>query len=185
MNQKVKVVTWKMAPNRYLHEVITERGFFHIVTDSYYFSLRSFTLRNKVLSRRITKEIRGLKKVMEEREEWIGDDSWTILCFGGNDNLELRKKIYGKELKKIKLELQIYPRSGRVDMIIKDGGEDLIPGRSVLLRRNLRKRIKDPLPYIILQQQAADLGERPVRRFYFVSELSFIQFNQKLERWYR
>ena len=182
--EKAKVITWKIASDRYLHEVKVDRGYFHIITDCSSFSLFTIIIRNKVLSRRSTKETRGLRKVREEREEWMGDDSWTILCFGGNDNLELRKKIYGKELKRIKLELQIYPRSGRVDMIKKDGGEDLIPGRSVLLRRNLRKRIKDPLPYITLRQRPADSGEKPVQRFYFVSELSFIQFNQKLGMWY-
>ena len=80
--------------------------------------------------------------------------------------------------------MSVYPRSGRVDMIKKVGGKDLIPGRAVLLRRNLRKRIKDPLPYIILLQRPADWGEKPVERVYSVSELSFIQFNQKLKMWY-
>lgn len=184
MNQKVRVVTWKMAPNRYLHEVITERGFFHIVTNSSNFYLGSFTIRNKILSRRSIKETRGLRKVWEERDEWLDEDEWAMLCFLGSDNLELRKKVYGRELKKIKIVVSVYPRSGRVDMIKEVDGKNLIPGRSVLLRRNLRKRIKDPLPYIILQQRPVDWGEKPVERAYFVSELSFFRFGQKLMMWY-
>jgi hypothetical protein len=181
---KAKIKTWKMGPQRYLHCLEVPGGWFHVVTDSDYFSMNSWTiLRNKVLAHNSTKETRGLKLV-RERVEDLGDKEWAKLCFWGNDNLELRKKIYGKELRKIKIVVSVYLRSGRVDMIKEVGGKDLIPGRSVLLRRNLRKRIKDPLPYIILQQRPADWGEKPVEQVYSVSELSFIQFNQKLKMWY-
>ncbi len=178
---KARIKTWKMGPQRYLHCLEVPGGWFHVVTDSDCFSMNSQTiLRNKVLSKNSIKKIRGLRLV-RERVEDLGDEEWAKLCFWGNDNLELRKKIYGKELRKIKIVVSVYPRSGRVDMIKKVGGKDLIPGRSILLRRNLRKRIKDPLPYIIPLQQPADFGERPVERVYFVSELSFFRFNQKLK----
>ncbi len=181
---KARIKTWKMGPQRYLHCLEVPGGWFHVITDSDYFSMNSWTiLRNKVLSKNSTKETRGLKLVRERIED-LGDEEWAKLCFWENDNLELRKKIYGKELKKIKIVVSVYPRSGRVDMIKEVSGKNLIPGRSILLRRNLRKRIKDPLPYIILQQRPADWGEKPVEHVYFISEISFIQFNQKLGAWY-
>ena len=181
---KARIKTWKMGPQRYLHCLEVPGGWFHVVTDSDYFSMNSWTiLRNKVLSKNSIKETRGLKLV-RERVEDLGDEEWAKLCFWGNDMMELRKKIYGKELRKIKIVVSVCPRSGRVDMIKEVGGKDLIPGRSVLLRRNLRKRIKDPLPYIILLHRPVDLGEKLVERVYSVSELSFIQFTQKLGMWY-
>ena len=188
MNQKVRVVTWKMAPNRYLHEVITERGFFHIVTDSDCFSLRSFTLRNKVLTRRSTKETRGLRKVREERDEWLNEDEWAILCFSGCDNLELRKKVYGRELEKVMIKLEMY-KGGRVDEIYarreQDSGysKNLIYGHSVRILRDLNKRIRDPLPYIISEHVKVMLGEEIVTRVYTVSEVSYVLFLKKLKDW--
>jgi hypothetical protein len=61
-------------------------------------------LCNKVLSKNSTKETRGLK-LAREREEELGEDEWTMLCFGGENDPELRKKIYGKETKKIVLRI--------------------------------------------------------------------------------
>ena len=188
MNQKVRVVTWKMAPNRYLHEVITERGYFHIVTDSDCFSLRSFTLRNKVLARRLTKETRGLRKVREERDEWLGDDEWAILCFSGCDNLELRKKVYGRELEKVTIKLEMY-KGGRIDKIYARREQDseysknLIYGHSVRILRDLNKRVRDPLPYIVSQRVKVSLGEEIVTRVYTVSEVSYVLFLKRLKDW--
>ena len=188
MSQKVRVVTWKMAPNRYLHEVITERGFFHIVTDSDCFSLRSFTLRNKVLTRRSTKETRGLRKVREERDEWLNEDEWAILCFSGCDNLELRKKVYGRELEKMVIKLEMY-KGGRIDEIYarreQDSGysKNLIYGHSVRILRDLNKRVRDPLPYIISEHVKVMLGEEIVTRVYTVSEVSYVLFLKKLKDW--
>lgn len=188
MSQKVRVVTWKMAPNRYLHEVITERGFFHIVTDSNYFSLRSFTLRNKVLTRRSTKETRGLKKVREERDEWLNEDEWAVLCFSGCDNLGLRKKVYGRELEKVMIKIEMY-KGGRIDEIYsrreQDSGysKNLIYGHSVRILRDLNKRIRDPLPYIVSQRVKVALGEEIVTRVYTVSEVSYVLFLKKLKDW--
>ena len=188
MSQKVRVVTWKMAPHRYLHEVITERGYFHIVTDSDCFSLRSFTLRNKVLARRLTKETRGLRKVREERDEWLGDDEWSILCFSGCDNLELRKKVYGREQKKVMIRLEMYS-GGRIDGIYvrrendSKFSENLIYGHSVRLMRNLKKRIKNPLPSIISQRIKVMTGETLKLYVYTVSEVSYILFLKRLKDW--
>jgi hypothetical protein len=188
MSQRVRVVTWKIAPSRYLHEVITERGFFHIVTDSDCFWIRSFTLRNKVLARRSTKETRGLRKVREERDEWLNEDEWAILCFSGCDNLELRKKVYGRELEKVMIKLVMY-KGGRIDEIYarreQDSGysKNLIYGHSVRILRDLKKRIRDPLPYIVSQRVKVALGEEIVTRVYTVSEVSYVLFLKRLKDW--
>ena len=93
---KARIKTWKMGPQRYLHCLEVPGGWFHVVTDSDYFSMSSRTiLRNKVLANNSTKETRGLKKVREQEED-LGDEEWSKLCFGGGDNLGLRKKVYGK-----------------------------------------------------------------------------------------
>ena len=188
MSQKVRVVTWKMAPNRYLHEVITERGFFHILTDSDYFSLRSFTLRNKVLTRRSTRETRGLRKVREERDEWLNEDEWAILCFSGCDNLELRKKVYGRELEKVMIKIEMY-KGGRIDGIYARREQDseysknLIYGHSVRILRDLKKRVRDPLPYIVSLLVKVKKGEEIVTRVYTVSEVSYVLFLKRLKDW--
>jgi CRISPR/Cas system-associated endoribonuclease Cas2 len=168
--------------------VITERGYFHIVTDSDCFSLRSFTLRNKVLARRLTKETRGLRKIREERDEWLGDDEWAVLCFSGCDNLELRKKVYGRELEKVMIKLEMY-KVGRIDGIYSRRKQDsgysgnLIRGHSVRILRNLNKRVRDPLPYIISQRVKVALGEEIVTRIYTVSEVSYVLFLKRLKDW--
>ena len=188
MNQRVRIVTWKTAPHRYLHEVITERGFFHIVTDSVYFSLRPFTLRNEVLARRLTKETRGLRKVREEHDEWLNGDEWAILCLSGYDNLELRKKVYGRESEKMVIKLEMY-KGGRIDGIYarreQDSGysKNLIYGHSVRILRDLNKRVRDPLPYIIREHVKVELGEERVTRVYTVSEVSYVLFLKRLKDW--
>ena len=183
MSQKVRVVTWKMAPHRYLHEVITERGYFHIVTDSDCFSLRSFTLRNKVFTRRSTKETRGLRKVREERDEWLNEDEWAILCFSGCDNLELRKRVYGKELRKIGVSALIWS-GGTVEYIKDDKGKNITGFHSVYLRgRNLKKRISNPLPYITNERGVVLVGETSRLHFFQVDEPSWIMFTKKIESW--
>lgn len=184
--QKVKVKTFKLASYRYIHHIeVPERGYFHLVTDSPYFSVDSLILRNEALSHNNTKEIRGLKEVREEREEWLSEDSWSTLCFGRSDNLELRKKIYGKELRKIELEMFVYPRSGKVEVIRKKEGADMIPGRSVWIGgRSLKKRIKDPLPYIVLKQVKLGYGEKPICFSYSITELSYLMFKRRLDEWY-
>ena len=188
MSQKVRVVTWKMAPNRYLHEVEAERGYFHIVTDSSSFWLGSFTLRNKVLARRSTKEMRGLKKVREERDEWLNEDEWAVLCFSGCDNLELRKKVYGRELEKVMIKLEMY-KVGRIDGIYARRKQDLgysknlIYGHSVRILRDLNKRVRDPLPYIVNCRVKVAWGEEIVTRVYTVSEVSYVLFLKRLKDW--
>ena len=179
---KAKIVTWKMGPQRYLHCLEVEAGWFHVVTDSDYFSMSSRTiLRNKVLVHNSTKETRGLKKV-REREEDLGDEEWAKLCFSGGDNLELRKKVYGKELKSVVLGMYIYS-CGRVDFIHKQGSHitNIISGHSVLLMgRNLKKRIKDPLPYLEFKNAKVLSSEQPKEYKFVVSELSWIQFLLRL-----
>lgn len=188
MSQKVRVVTWKIAPNRYLHEVETERGYFHLVTDSDCFSTRSFTLRNKVLTKRSTKETRGLRKVREERDEWLNEDEWAILCFSGCDNLELRKKVYGRELEKMVIKIEMF-KGGRIDGIYarmeQDSGYsgNLIYGHSVRILRDLKKRVRDPLPYIIGESVKVMSGEEIVTRVYTVSRVSYVLFLKKLKNW--
>ena len=191
MRQKIRVVTWEMAPHRYLHEVITERGFFHIVTDSDGFSLRpfTFTLRNKVSARRLTKETRGLRKVREERDEWLNEDEWAILCFSGYDNLKLRKKVYGRESEKMVIKLEMY-KGGRIDGIYarreQDSGysKNLIYGHSVRILRDLNKRVRDPLPYIKFFEYIKRVpGEERVTRVYTVSEVSYVLFLKRLKDW--
>ena len=188
MRQKVRVVTWKMEPHRYLHEVITERGFFHIVTNSDGFSLRPFTIQNKLLARRLTKETRGLRKVREERDEWLNEDEWAILCFSGYDNLELRKKVYGRESEKMVIKLEMY-KGGRIDGIYarreQDSGysKNLIYGHSVRILRDLKKRVRDPLPSIISEYVEVVWGEERVTRVYTVSEVSYVLFLKRLKDW--
>ena len=189
MSQKVRVITWKMSSNRYLHEVIVEGGYFHVVTNSSYFSLGSFTLRNKILARRSTKEIRGLKRVREEREEWLNEDEWAVLCFSGCDNLGLRKKVYGRKLEKVVIKIKMY-KGGRIDEIYARREQDLgyysknlIYGHSVKILRDLNKRVRDPLPYIINHRVKVALGEEIVTRVYTVSEVSYVLFLKKLKDW--
>jgi hypothetical protein len=181
---KVRIKTWKMGSQRYLHHLEVPGGWFYVVTDSDYFSMTSRTiLRNKVLSKNSTKETRGLKLV-REREEELGNDEWTMLCFGGEDNPELRKKIYGKETKKIILRIYIYS-CGRIDFIYKSGSniDNIIQGHSVLLRgRSLKKRIKDPLPYLEFRGMKVLSSEIPKEYMFAVSELSWIRFLQKLKQ---
>ena len=112
---KARIKTWKMGPQRYLHEIEASGVWFHIVTDSYLYSSFSPTLRNKVLAKRSTKEVRGFKevKLFENKVEFL-ENEWALLCFGGNDNIELRKKAYGKESEGISVMMKIWP-SGRVD----------------------------------------------------------------------
>jgi hypothetical protein len=99
---KAQIRTWKMGTDRYLHEIEASGVWFHIVTNSSCYSPTSLTLRNKVLAKRSTKEVRDLKEVrhFKNRVELL-DNEWAILCFGGNDNMELRKKVDEKELEKI------------------------------------------------------------------------------------
>ena len=189
MNQKVKVITWKMAPDRYLHEVIVEGGYFHVVTNSSWFSLRSFTLRNKILAKRIRKRD-GLKRVREEHEDWLSEDEWSILCFGGTDNIELRKKVYGRELKKVVIKLEMYEKSRRIDRICarreQDLGfsENLIRGHQVKLARNLRKRVRNPLSSICAQPVNVLLDREMSKTYIFtVSELSYYMFLKRLKEW--
>ena len=184
-------MTWKTAPHRYLHEVITERGFFHIVTDLDGFSLRPFTIRNKVLARRLMKETRGLRKVREERDEWLNEDEWAILCFSGYDNLKLRKKVYGRESEKMVIKLEMY-KGGRIDGIYARREQDsrysknLIYGHFVRILRDLNKRVRDPLPYIKYFEDE-DIERVPeeerVTRVYTVSEVSYVLFLKRLKDW--
>ena len=190
MNQKVKVITWKMSPDRYLHEVIVEGGYFHVVTNCSCFFLRSLTIRNKVFAKRSTKEIRGLRRIREEREEWLSGDEWPILCFGGTDNIELRKKVYGRELKKVVIKFDIYEKSRRIDMICakreQDLGfsENLIRGHQVKLARNLRKRVRNPLQSICAQYVNVLLNREMSKTYIFtVSELSYYMFLKRLKKW--
>ena len=190
MSQKIRVITWKISSNRYLHEVIVEGGYFHVVTNSSYFSLRSFTLRNKVLSKRSTKETRGLKKIKEEREEWLSEDEWPILCFGDVDNIELRKKVYGRELKKVVIKLEMYEKSRRIYRIYARREQDLRFSENLIwdfniklkLARNLRKRIRNPLPSICAQPVNVLLDREISKTYIFtVSELSYYMFLKRLK----
>lgn len=173
-----------MGSQRYLHHLEVPGGWFYVVTNSNYFSMTSrIILRNKVLSKNSTKETRGLKLVREQEEE-LGNDEWTMLCFGGEDNLELRKKIYGKETKKMVLVMYIYP-CGMINFIHKSGSytNNIINGHSVLLRgRSLKKRIKDPLPYLEFRSMKVLSSEIPKEYRFTVSELSWIRFLQKLKQ---
>jgi hypothetical protein len=78
----------------------------------------------------------------------------------------------------------VYPKSRRVEIIQKKGSDDLIPGRSVWLKgRNLKKRIKDPLPYIVLER-VKYMGEKPKLFSYTVTELSYLMFIRRVKEWY-
>ena len=158
------------------------------MTDLDGFSLRPFTIRNKVLARRLMKETRGLRKVREERDEWLNEDEWAILCFSSCDNLKLRKKVYGRESEKMVIKLEMY-KGGRIDGIYarreQDSGysKNLIYGHSVRILRDLKKRVRDPLPSIISEYVEVVWGEERVTRVYTVSEVSYVLFLKRLKDW--
>ena len=74
---KAQIKTWKMGTDRYLHEIEASGVWFHIVTDSSYYYPTSLTLRNKIFSKRSTKEVRGLKEVRHfENKIELLDKDW-------------------------------------------------------------------------------------------------------------
>ena len=80
-------------------------------------------------------------------------------------------------------------KGGRIDKIYarreQDSGysKNLIYGHSVRILRDLKKRIRDPLPYIVSQRVKVALEEEIVTRIYTVSEVSYVLFLKKLKDW--
>ena len=183
---KAQIRTWKMGTDRYLHEIEASGVWFHIVTDHSCYYTTSLTLRNKILAKKSTKEVQGLKEVkLFENLVELSDNDWALLCFGGNDNMELRKKAYGKEC--ITVEMKIWS-SGRVDYIGQKSEPtvNIVSCHSVYLAKSMNKRLgKNPLSRIICKRVPISREEK--RRYYqfTVPVYSWIQLMKRVKEWFR
>ena len=80
-------------------------------------------------------------------------------------------------------------KGGRIDVIYarreQDSGysKNLIYGHSVRILRDLKKRVRDPLPSIISEYVEVVWGEERVTRVCTVAEGSYVLFLKRLKDW--
>ena len=181
---KARIRTWKMGTDRYLHEIEASGVWFHIVTDSSYYSRTSLILRNKVLAKKSTKEVRGLKEVRHfENKIELSNNEWALLCFGGNDNMELRKKAYGKKSEEITVMMKIWS-SGKVDYIGQKSEPtvNIVFCHYIYLAKNMNKKLgKNPFSRIIYKR--VPMLERNRLRYYLftIPVYSWVQLLKRIK----
>ena len=185
---KAWIRTWKMGTDRYLHEIWTSGVWFYVITNFCRYSPNSLTLRNKILAKRSTKEVQGFKEVRYfNNEVKFSNTEWALLCFGGNDNMELRKKAYGEESEEITVTMKIWS-SGRVDYIGQDSEPtvNILSCHYVYLAKDMNKRLgKNPLSRIIYKRVPILGGDEPKHYQFTVPVYSWIQLLKRVKEWFR